>query len=153
VDWIVFSTHAVFAGMTSVVLRAETEAVDAFLTDVKTAASLAAVDCQLIPGANAPGRAVPEFERDAVPVRGSPVIVKDSAARRIGAGEDQLSPCHGNRPSCLFAAGRLAIGPRRTNALCRDSGVRRDVMRPFSSKRLNLVFMNSASAFACSSLQ
>jgi len=93
-----FSPVLVLLAVKIVGIGANTNALDPFLTDVESAAPLAPVDGQLVAFADVTGRSVPEFQGDAVPIRGMSVAVKNLAASRISTRENQLSSHHPDSP-------------------------------------------------------
>jgi hypothetical protein len=94
---------------------ANADAVDRSLTDVESRAPSAAEDCQSITFADPTRGSIPNFQRDAMPIRGAPVAEKHLAARRIGTREDQLRQCHSDQPPRRLAkeGRRLGMTPSR----------------------------------------
>jgi hypothetical protein len=99
--WTLPGLVLVFVAVWTIGIRAKRNAPNPFLTDVEAAASLAAADGQLIAFTDMSGGSVPELQRDAVPIRRSPVVVENLAASQIGAREDQLNFRHAISPPVL----------------------------------------------------
>jgi hypothetical protein len=85
---------------------------DAFLTDVESAAPLTTVDRQSTVDADAACGLVPELQGNSMPVCGAPVLVERLPTSGIGARENDLGSNHGDE-SCRFTK-NLDLATRST---------------------------------------
>jgi hypothetical protein len=70
------------------------KAIDGPIADVESHASAASVDGKSVAFADATGRPIPDFQRDAMPIGRAAVAEEDFAASRIGPWENQSGICH-----------------------------------------------------------
>ena len=125
-----------YAMMPVAKIGARTWALDPFLTYMKAAAPLTAVDGQVITFAEVTGRLVPEVQGDTMFVCGTAFFIEDLAASGIGARENQLRSRHRDQPSCFKEIGPPVMRSHDVNPIAEYAGLlNRNIIAVFGHQK------------------